>query len=115
MKSIKTSTLLFIILGMMMSFTFAKTEEVKIKTTAVCGMCKQTIERNLTLTAGVKSAVLNLEDKVVSVQFNPKKITVEGIKNAISLSGYDADEVKKDMKSHAELPACCREGCNAAH
>ena len=115
MKISKLVALLSVVLIIFSSFISLKTEEVKIKTSAVCGMCKETIERNLTLTSGIKSAVLDLTDKVVMVTYNPKKINVEGIKSVISLSGYDADEVKKDLKAHADLPDCCKEGCNAAH
>jgi periplasmic mercuric ion binding protein len=101
-------------LGMMMSFganaqNFASADNVvKIKTSAICKMCKKRIERDLSLTKGVEKAELNLEDKVVTVAFNHQKTNAKDIKKAISNIGYDADEVVADQKSHDRLPDCCQ-------
>jgi len=85
-----------------------KTASVKLKTSAKCEMCKERLERNLTLTKGVKEAFLNLNDKVMTVTYNPKKTDVARIKAAIAGTGYDADEVVADQKAHDKLPGCCR-------
>ncbi len=37
-------------------------QTVKIKTSAICEMCKERIEKNLALTKGVEKSDLNLED-----------------------------------------------------
>ncbi|MFD2521883.1 heavy-metal-associated domain-containing protein [Emticicia soli] len=84
------------------------TAEVKIKTSAVCGMCKKRIERDLGVSKGIVGSTLNLDDKVVTVKYNPKKTSPEKIKKAISKIGYDADEVVADQKSHDALPDCCQ-------
>ena len=68
-------------------------ENVKIKTSAICEMCKATIEKKLAFTKGVIESNLNLEDKVVMVVYNPRKTNVQSIKESISEAGYDADEV----------------------
>ncbi len=81
---------------------------VKIKTSAICKMCKKRIERDLSLTKGVEKAELNLDDKVVTVAYNAKKTDPKAIKNAISKIGYDADDVVADQKSHDRLPDCCQ-------
>ena len=91
-----------------------KTATVKLKTSAKCEMCKERLERNLTLTKGVKEAFLNLDDKVMTVTYNPKKTDAAKIKTAISNTGYDADEVVADQKAHDKLPGCCRKSA-AAH
>lgn len=106
-------TLSFLFLAALLNFgALAKggEETVKIKTSAVCEMCKERIERNLGLTKGIKTATLNLDDKVVSVTYNPKKTNVEKIKKAISEVGYDADELTADQKGYNKLPACCKKG-----
>lgn len=84
------------------------TAEVKIKTSAICGMCKMAIEKDLGFEKGVKSSDLNLEDKVITVVYNPAKTNVEKIKKAISKVGYDAEEVKADDKAYDKLPGCCK-------
>lgn len=91
-----------------------KTAEAKFKTSAVCGMCKKRIERDLGVTKGIVGSNLNLDDKVVTVTYNPKKTSPEKIKNAISKIGYDADDVVADQKAHDALPDCCQKTA-AAH
>ena len=85
-----------------------KLETVKIKTSAVCEMCKATIEKKLAFTKGVTESNLNVEDKVVTVIYNPKKTDVQSIKKSISEAGYDADEVMADEKGYSKLSDCCK-------
>jgi mercuric ion binding protein len=109
-----------VMIGFLMSFgaeaqSFASAENVvKIKTSAICKMCKKRIERDLSLTKGVEKAELNLDNKVVTVAFNSEKTNAEEIKRAISKIGYDADNVVADQKSHDRLPDCCQKTA-AAH
>jgi periplasmic mercuric ion binding protein len=98
-------TLLFVANG------FAKSDDdkvVKIKTTAVCEMCKARIERTLGLSKGVKDSNLDLKDKVVTVTYNPKKTTPEAIRATIINTGYDADDLLANKKAHDKLPDCCK-------
>lgn len=85
-----------------------KTAEVKIKTSAKCGMCKKRIERDLGVSKGIVNSNLNLDDKVVTITYNIKKTNPEKIKQVISRIGYDADEVVANQKSHDALPDCCQ-------
>lgn len=87
-----------------------KTEIIEIKTSAVCGMCKERLEKEIGFTKGVKKATLNKDTKVFTVYYNPKKTNPEIIKQKIAKTGYDADEVKADEKSHDKLPDCCKKG-----
>jgi periplasmic mercuric ion binding protein len=81
--------------------TFAKNEvqEVKIKTSATCEHCKGKIEKLLHQTKGVQEADLSLDDKVVTVKYNPAKTSPEKLRKSIAKLGYDADDVKA-VKSH---------------
>ncbi len=92
----------------------ASSAEVQIKTSAICGMCKKRIERDLGLSKGIESASLNLDNKVVTVKYNPRKTDAKKIKGQISKIGYDADEVVADQKAHDALPDCCQKTA-AAH
>lgn len=87
-----------------------KMKAVKIQTTAQCDMCKLRIEEALAFRKGVKNAQLNLEDKVVTVIYNPKKTNPDRIREVIAKVGYQADEVKADPKAYEKLPECCQLG-----
>ena len=91
----------------------SKTAEVTIQTSAKCGMCKQRIERDLSLTKGVESAKVDLKTKAVTVQYNTKKTDATKVKNAISMIGYDADDVIANQTSHDKLPGCCQKSADS--
>ena len=85
-----------------------KFETIKIKTSSQCDMCKERIEEALAFEKGVKTAVLDIETKVVTVTYKKSKTSSEKIKKAISKVGYDADEVAADPKAYSKLDACCK-------
>jgi copper chaperone CopZ len=98
-----------ILLVLLFGFLSGPTQTVKIKTSAICEMCKERIEKNLALTKGIEKSDLNLEDQSnITVVYNPDKIDVAKIKQVISESGYDADDVKAVKKSYEKLPNCCK-------
>ncbi len=88
----------------------SKFEEIKIKTSAQCQMCKERIESGLSFEKGIKTAILNLEDKVLTVKFRTEKTDAEKIRKAVSKLGYDADNVAADPEAYESLPACCKKG-----
>ncbi|GAB4024341.1 heavy-metal-associated domain-containing protein [Spirosoma gilvum] len=92
-----------------------KDKEVKIKTSAICGMCKARIERNLSFEKGVKEADLDVKSKVVTIKYNPAKTDVAKLKSVISKTGYDADEVTADEAGYNKLPSCCKKGGGMDH
>jgi mercuric ion binding protein len=83
-------------------------KEVKIKTSAICGMCKTRIERNVGLSKGVKEVNLDGKTKVVTVVYNEKKTNEAAIRTVISKTGYDADKVPAVQAAHDKLPSCCQ-------
>ena len=87
-----------------------KEKEVKIKTSAICGMCKARIERNLAFEKGVKESTLDVKSKIVTIKYNPAKTDVAKLKANISKTGYDAEEVMADEAGYAKLPGCCKKG-----
>jgi periplasmic mercuric ion binding protein len=106
------ATLFSVLFAFALTFSFATADDkekvVKVKTSAICEMCKERLERNLGLSKGVKEATLNLDDKVMTVKYNPKKTDEASIKSAIVNTGYDADGMVADQKAHDKLPKCCR-------
>lgn len=85
-----------------------KTETVNIQTSAVCGMCKETITKALATLKGVKKVALNTDTKVVSVTFNPSLVKADAIRATISKAGYDADNIPADPKAYENLHSCCK-------
>lgn len=71
-----------------------QTKECQIKTSAHCGSCKTTIENGLNKVDGVKSSTLNLEDKIVTVKYDPSKTDPDKLKSEVASLGYTADVVK---------------------
>lgn len=92
-----------------------KEKAVKIKTSAICGMCKARIERNLAFEKGVKEATLDVTSKVVTIKYNPAKTDLTKLKANISKTGYDAEEVPADPAGYAKLPSCCKKGSSMDH
>jgi copper chaperone CopZ len=100
--------LLIIIALLLCKFTYAQSDTVRIKTVAVCEMCKETIEHDLSFVKGVEKSTLDLKANVITVVYDSKKTNPDKIRTEISRSGYDADSVKADPKAVNKLPACCR-------
>ena len=110
----KKNLMLFVFLCVSI-ITFAdkpKTETVKIKTSAICEQCKETIEKKLAFTKGVMESNVDVDskDKIVTVIFNPKKTTVDKIRKSIAEVGYDADEVLAMPAGYEKLAECCKKG-----
>ncbi|MBL0331032.1 MAG: heavy-metal-associated domain-containing protein [Bacteroidetes bacterium] len=119
MKNIKSILfvniiLLFVLSAANLKAQNATTAELKIKTSSVCDMCKETIEKNMAFEKGVKKSTLDVESKVLIVTYNPQKTTPEKLRMALSKIGYDADDVPADPKAYKKLDACCKKGavCN---
>ncbi|MEP1096033.1 MAG: heavy metal-associated domain-containing protein [Cyclobacteriaceae bacterium] len=88
----------------------AKGNQIEIQTSAICEMCQHAIEYDLAFVKGVKSAELNLDNKVVTVLYNPKKISPDEIRTSITKVGYHADFMARDSIAYDKLPFCCKDG-----
>ena len=73
-------------------------------------MCKHTIEAALYEVKGVKSANLDVASKIVMVVYKPSLVTPEQLRNAITMVGYDADDMPADAKAYENLHGCCKKG-----
>ncbi len=85
-------------------------ETIEIQTSAVCGMCKDRIEKEMAFERGVRKVELDSETKIVSIEYHNGRTNPEKLRKAISKIGYDADDVEADQKAHDRLPACCQKG-----
>jgi len=111
MKMKNTKTIVIAIMFMLFSFSaIAGNKTTKIKTSAICNMCKDRIELTVNVLPGVKKSMLNEKTAILLVRYDDKKITLDEIRKAIAASGYDADDIAKDQKAYAVLPSCCKSG-----
>jgi copper chaperone CopZ len=108
---------LLIILALFAGMSFSKAQEtgskwatVKIMTSGICEMCKETIETALAYEKGVKKSDFDVESHIVTVTYNTEKTSPDKIRLAISKAGYDADDVKADPKAYDKLDECCKKG-----
>ena len=83
-------------------------KKVSIKTSAVCGMCKSKIEGALSKQEGVVKSSLSDKTKIVLVKYDSTKTSPEKIRQAISMAGYDADDVKANADAYNNLEDCCK-------
>ena len=103
---------LFILLGLTSITMAQKTEKfqtVKIKTSAICGECKERIENKLNYSKGIKFADLDLDTKVVTVKYKTSLISAKEVKNLIASIGYHAGDVERDKAAFDKLPGCCQD------
>lgn len=111
MKKLKSISLLLFSFLLMNGAALAQNEEpqqVQIKTSSVCKMCKKTIEKAMAYEKGVESAVLDVPTQMLTVQYNPGKTNPVKIKKAVTKTGYDADEVPADARAYNKLDDCCK-------
>ena len=69
-------------------------------------MCKKRIESAVDL-KGVKKASWDAKTKVLTVNYDPKKITLDKIIEEISLAGHDSEWLKADSAAYEKLHNCC--------
>ena len=91
-----------------------KEETITIKTSAVCGMCKNRIEENMKFEKGVTAVELDLETKILSVTYKTSKTNPDKLREAVTKIGYDADDKPANAKAYEKLPPCCKKD-NAPH
>jgi mercuric ion binding protein len=98
-----------IILSFVNSFAQKKgIETAQIKTSAVCEMCKETIEKEMSFTKGVTSASLDVKSAILTVSFRSNKTSLEAIRKAINAIGYDADDSPATPEAYEKLHGCCK-------
>ena len=72
-----------------------------------CDMCKETIEGSLKVD-GIVKADWNVDSKIMTVEFDSAKISLDKIQKNIPMVGYDNDKYTGDNKAYSELPGCCQ-------
>lgn len=84
------------------------TEEVTLKSSIVCEMCKNTIEKGLVYTPGIKVIRVDVEKNEIFIKYKSSKISLEEIKDEINEMGYVAGDQKPTREQYAGLHECCK-------
>jgi len=94
------------------SYTFAQADQkinftdTTFKVFGACEMCKSRIEDALKL-KGITKAIWDVDSKLLSIQFDAKKITLDKIENTIVAIGHDLVNKKAKDYIYQDLPDCC--------
>jgi copper chaperone CopZ len=76
-------------------------EEVTFVVSMFCENCKAKIERHISWEKGVKDLKVNLDKKLVSIKYDPKKTNEETLKKAIEALEYTCEKQEEEV---AEKP-----------
>lgn len=82
-----------------------KTESFKVW--GNCEMCKARIEKAAKVD-GVTKANWNDETKMLTIVYNPSKVTNEDVQKNVAAAGHDTEKFKADEKAYTKLPGCCK-------
>jgi outer membrane receptor for ferrienterochelin and colicins len=79
---------------------------VSVKVFGACEQCKDRIER-VAKGKGVRSAIWDVDSKLLSVVYNPSQTSLNKIENRVVASGHDLLNKKAKDAVYNALPACC--------
>lgn len=83
-----------------------KTETIKVY--GNCEMCKENIEGALKKKDGVFKKDWSPKSKMLTVTYDPSKISLTQIKQKVADAGYDTDEIQAKDEKYNKLHKCCQ-------
>ena len=114
MKKIKRSILVLLSIISLVYFSAcggpaapAAAKTVTFKVWGNCGRCKETIESSLK-TNGVINADWNKTTKIMTIEYDTTKISLDDIHKKIASVGYDTEKMKGDDNAYNALHECCQ-------
>jgi mercuric ion binding protein len=101
----------FLIMAVTAVFThqaaFAQTTKTEtFKVFGNCGMCKKRVEK-AAVVEGVTKSDWNVDTKIMTVTYDPSKITNAAIQKKIAAVGHDTEKEKATDSVYDKLPGCC--------
>lgn len=75
---------------------------------AQCDICKGKITKALKNVNGVKTFEVDIDNKIVHLNFDKNVTDLSKIEKAITLAGYDANNKKADPEAYSKLDDCCK-------
>lgn len=88
--------------------SFAQTKSTKIIVDGVCMMCEERIEKNIIGLKGVKLANWNLENRILKLVYNEKKISLDEIHKFLASIGHDTNKEIASNQAYNLLDPCCQ-------
>jgi periplasmic mercuric ion binding protein len=82
-----------------------KTETIKVS--GNCGSCKSRIEKAAKMD-GVSKADWNKDTKLLTLVYDPSKVSSDDVQKKIAAVGHDTEKYKADNKTYKSLPGCCQ-------
>lgn len=83
------------------------TERISIPSVQ-CGMCDMNIAEGLEKLAGLEKFAISINNKITEVVYNPNSLSLMEIEKAISMTGYQANDLKADPVKYSTLMNCCK-------
>ena len=103
------SFLIFVFVLGSCSVKKAETEKAVIKIpTSICDECAHTIKTAVMKLNGVTEAEINVKTKLAVIEYLPASVKLSDIERSIVMSGYDANDKKRDAEAYEKLPDCCK-------
>ena len=86
---------------------YAENKSEKFNVAGNCSMCEKRIEKAALAVDGVSKADWDQKSKVMTVDFDTAKTSLDKIEAAIAKAGHDTPLHKADTKTYDALPGCC--------
>jgi mercuric ion binding protein len=75
---------------------------------AQCEICEATLNKTLKKVKGIDKYKVDIEGKVIHVNYDRNVTTISKIENAITSAGYDANDKKANPEAYENLDKCCK-------
>lgn len=105
MKSLRFFSV--VVLTFLGGAVFAQSKTDSIKVSGNCGMCKKRIETALKV-PGITSADWNVKSKMLMVNYETSKLTLNEVQQKVADAGHDTPKFKATEAAYSKLPGCCQ-------
>ncbi|MBW6498604.1 MAG: heavy-metal-associated domain-containing protein [Bacteroidales bacterium] len=100
-------TFLFLATILIPLLGFSNDHKAEFKVYGACGMCETRIENAAKSVDGVTTADWNRETKMLTIEYDTEKVSLDDVHKKIAEAGHDTDKVRAKDKVYNGLPACC--------
>ena len=105
---IKMKNLFTILFLLSFTLAFSQTKTDTFFVDGVCGMCKERIENSCIKVKGIKMVNWNVDNRMLKVIYNEKKINLPDIHKFVASIGHDTKIEKAPEEIYNSLAMCCK-------
>ena len=105
---IKMKNLFTILFLLSFSLVFSQTKTDTFFVDGVCGMCKERIENSCIKVKGIKMVNWNVDNRMLKVIYNKKKINLPYIHKFVASIGHDTKIETAPEEIYNSLAMCCK-------